>query len=72
MTNGDVTELHSDLLRRAEACDVLAEDARRNMRSRDGLASALASDDGARCARKASAYRHAAELLAAAAKDGAP
>ena len=56
MTNDDVTELYNDLMRRAEACDVLAERYDR------------ASVNAARCGGKADAYRHAAELLRAAAK----
>ena len=54
-TNDEVTELCNDYLRRAEAADVLAR--------------GYAEDDDivphARCSGKASAYRHAAELLRA-------
>ena len=51
-----VAELYNDLMRRAEACDALAERYDR------------ASVNAARCGGKADAYRHAAELLRAAAK----
>lgn len=56
MTTTD--DLINDLLRRAEACDALAADYAR--RPYDGDASDAI--DGARCAGKAAAYRHAAEL----------
>lgn len=62
MTNDEVTELHNDLLRRAEACDALAT---------EFVAHHDEPIDAARCGGKADAYRHAAELLRAAAKGGA-
>lgn len=61
MTDDDVTELHNDLMRRAEACDALAW----------GYDAENSTSDAARCGAKADAYRHAAELLRAAAKGGA-
>ncbi len=62
MTNDDVTELHNDLLRRSEACAKRADEY-----ARDGDTADARRADG-----KAVAYRHAAELLMAAAKDSAP
>lgn len=63
MTNDDVTELHNDLLRRAEACDALTP--------REIPGDAHRTEDVGRLRGKADAYRHAAELLRAAAKGGA-
>lgn len=62
MTDDDVTELHNDLMRRAEACDALAM---------EFSAHHDEPIDAERCSGKAEAYRHAAELLRAAAKGGA-
>ena len=53
MTSDEVTELHNDLMRRAEACDDEAEE----------LANLGDTSDARREDGKASAYRHAAELL---------
>lgn len=61
MSDDEVTELHGKLMLRAEACD---SDALR-------YADSEGSAPTARREGKADAYRHAAELLRAAAKGGA-
>lgn len=61
MTSDEVTEVCNDLMRRAEACAKLADEY-----ARDGDTADARRTDG-----KAAAYRHAAELLRAAAKGGA-
>ena len=57
MTDDDVNELHNDMMRRAVACDNLA-------------APPVYPPDAVRSKGRADAYRHAAELLRAAAKGG--
>ncbi len=67
MTNDEVTELCNDLMRRADGCALLAES---YGAAREALGGGE-SVNAARCGGKAAAYRHAAELLRAAAKGGA-
>lgn len=59
----EVTELHNDLLRRAEACEELADACERN--ASEGNPCAHSDAATARRRGKAAAYRHAAELLRA-------
>ena len=61
MDDDSIRELHDELMRRAMACDELAD---------EYATKARAAVEHARVSGKAAAYRHAAELLMAAAKGG--